>query len=406
MDGWQSTVRQEWRRFRSRGPREWLTLERNTVRQVAKTALAATVAWELARVVLGSTLPALAALGAIITVQITVRQTVARGLQQVIGVVVGVGAAIMLARYLGVHAWSVGLVILGALLLGRLLRLGPQANQVAISGLLVLSLGTGYGAARIWDTLLGAAVGVLVNMVIAPPTFVEAAAVALCGVGADIGLLLTEIGAALCRGDWDHRTARGWLDRARVLARDQRAAVAAVEQADESVQFNPRARPVAESVARLVEASLALEHAATETGGIARTLLELSQHEPADPAATWDATGAGTGTGTGASRAAATGLALNRYGDLLSVVGAAVAGFARLQCEPTREPAGPARAELIRTHAAGIASRDLAEQALAGIPASDPLAGRILAAVLVDADRLLHEIDPVHGAHTAAVPPT
>jgi hypothetical protein len=395
MDGWQSTVRQEWRRFRSRGPREWLTLERNTVRQVAKTALAATIAWELARVVLGSTLPALAALGAINTVQITVRQTVARGLQQVVGVVVGVGAAIMLARFLGVHAWSVGLVILGALLLGRLLRLGPQANQIAISGLLVLSLGTGYGAARIWDTLLGAAVGVVVNMLIIPPTYVEAAAVALCGVGEDIGLLLTEIGAALCRGDWDHRTARGWLDRARALNRDQRTAVAAVEQADESVQFNPRARPVAESVARLVEASLALEHAGTETGGIARTLLELSQHEP---------TGGGDAT-SGASRATATGRALNRYGDLLSVVGTAVAGFARLQCEPTREPAGPARAELIRTHAAGIAGRDLAEQALADIPATDPLASRTLAAVLVDADRLLHEIDPVHGAHTAAVPP-
>jgi hypothetical protein len=386
MDRWVRQLRQEWQRFRARGLRGWLTLERNTVRQVAKTALAATIAWELARVALGSPVPALAALGAIITVQITVRQTVARGLQQVVGVVVGVGAAVMLARYLGVHAWSVGLVILGALLLGRLLRLGPQANQVAISGLLVLSLGTGYGAARIWDTLLGATIGVVVNMLIAPPTHVEAAAAALRGVGADLGLLLTEIGAALGRGAWDDRTARGWLDRARTLNRDQRDATAAVEQADESVQFNPRARAVAESVARLVEAALALEHATTQAGGIARTLLELTQDG-------------------GPARSVAADRALARYGELLSVVGTVAAGFSRLQSGWAGDQARVARAELARAHAAGIANRNLVEQALALIPPTDALAGRTLAAVLVDADRLLHELDPEHGAHTAAVPP-
>ncbi len=386
MDGWLANARRGWHQIRARGLRGWLTLERNTVRQVAKTALAATIAWELARVVLGSPVPALAALGAIITVQITVRQTVARGLQQVVGVVVGVGAAIMLARYLGVHAWSVALVILAALLLGRLLRLGPQANQVAISGLLVLSLGTGYGAARIWDTLLGAVIGVVVNMLIAPPTYVEAAAAALRGVGADLGLLLTEIGAALGRGGWDDRTARGWLDRARTLNRDQRDATAAVEQADESVQFNPRARAVAESVARLVEAALALEHATTQTGGIARTLLELSQDG-------------------GPARSVAADRALARYGELLSVVGTVAAGFGRLQSGSAGDQAGVARAELVRAHAAGIANRNLVEQALADIPPTDALAGRTLAAVLVDADRLLHELDPDHGAHTAAVPP-
>ncbi|MEN3359546.1 MAG: hypothetical protein V7637_3528 [Mycobacteriales bacterium] len=386
MDRWVATVRQEWRRFRSRGVRSWLTLERDTVRQVAKTALAATIAWELARVVLGSALPALAALGAIITVQITVRQTVARGLQQVVGVVVGVGAAIMLARYLGVHAWSVGLVILGALLLGRLLRLGPQANQVAMSGLLVLSLGTGYGAARVWDTLLGAVIGVVVNMLIAPPTYVDAATGALRGVGEDLGLLLTEIGAALCRGAWDDRAARGWLDRARALNRDQQAAAAAVAQADESVQFNPRARPVAESVARLVEASLALEHATTQTSGIARTLLELARDD-------------------GPTRSVAADRALVRYGELLSVVGAAVAGFGRVQSGPAGERSRAAREELTRAHSAGIANRGLVERALAEIPPADGLAARTVAAVLVDADRMLHEIDPEHGAHTAAVPP-
>jgi hypothetical protein len=385
VDPWQSNLYRLGHRVRALGLRHWLTLERDAVRLVVKTALAATLAWELARVVLGSRLPALAALAAILTVQVTVRQTVARGLQQVVGVVVGVVAAVALARYLGVHAWSVGLVILASLLLGRLLRLGTQANQVAISGLLVLSLGTGYGADRVWDTLLGAAVGVIVNMLVVPPTYLEAAETALRGVGADLGLLLTEVGGALARGDWDARVARGWLERARELNRDQRDAAVAVAKADESVQFNPRARAAAESVARLTEAVQALDHAATQTRGIARTLLELRQSRP-EPSA-----------------AAVRGLA--RYGELLSVLGTAVAAFGRLQSGPAGPDAAVGREELIRAHAAGQANRDLVEQAMTEVPAADAIVSRTLGALLVDADRLLHEIDPVRGAHTAAVPP-
>lgn len=167
-----TAVRDGWRRLRSLGVRKWLVLERRTLLQIAKTALAATLAWELAIRLLHSPLPALASLGAILTVQVTVKQTVAFGIQQVIGVTVGVGAAVLLVGLLGVHAWSVGLVILGALVVGNLLRLGKQVNQVAISALLVLALGTAYGGARLVDTLLGAVLGVLVNALLAPPSHV------------------------------------------------------------------------------------------------------------------------------------------------------------------------------------------------------------------------------------------
>ena len=144
-------MRDGWRRLRGIGLRRWLTLEQDTLRQIAKTALAATLSWELAVRLLHSPLPALAALGAILTVQVTVKQTVSFGIQQVVGVTVGVGAAVLVVKALGVHAWSVGLVILGALVVGNLLRLGRQVNQVAISALLGLALGTAYGTARVVD---------------------------------------------------------------------------------------------------------------------------------------------------------------------------------------------------------------------------------------------------------------
>lgn len=105
-------VRDGWRRLRGVGLRRWVRLESDTLRQIAKTALAATVSWELAIRLLDSPLPALAALGAILTVQVTIKQTISFGVQQVVGVTVGVGAAVV--GVLGVHTWSVGLVILCA----------------------------------------------------------------------------------------------------------------------------------------------------------------------------------------------------------------------------------------------------------------------------------------------------
>src|SRR3954447_21581560 len=105
-------MRDGWRRLRGLGLRRWLVLEQDTVRQIAKTALAATLSWELAIRLLHSPLPALAALGAILTVQVTVKQTVTFGIQQVVGVTVGVGGALAVVGVLGVHAWSVGIVIL------------------------------------------------------------------------------------------------------------------------------------------------------------------------------------------------------------------------------------------------------------------------------------------------------
>ena len=62
------------------------------------------------------------------------------------------------------------MVVIG-LMLGRTLRLGTQVNQVATTALLVYSLGRGYGLERVWDTLIGAAVGITANALVAPPTF-------------------------------------------------------------------------------------------------------------------------------------------------------------------------------------------------------------------------------------------
>ena len=365
-------MREGWRRLHRIGLRRWLTLERDTLLRIAKTALAATLAWELSIVLLHSTLPALAALGAILTVQVTVKQTVTFGVQQVVGVTVGVGGALVLVGVLGVHLWTVALLILLALVVGNLLRLGRQVNQVAISAVLVLALGTGYGSVRIIDTLLGATVGVLVNALLAPPTHVRAAAVEIARVAEDLGLLLADMGNGLRRGV-DPAAARDRLHRARDLDAARARAGDAVRRGDESLVYNPLARDEAEAVARLTEAHVALEHVANQIRGIARTLADLHGDPTAAPV-------------------------LDALSDPLEQAGAAVAAFGRAQLA---DPRGPARGELRRAHDAAAAGLETVSAVLAGLPPEqDP---RMLVSVYIDAGRMLHEIDPTAGAHTGAV---
>ena len=369
-------MREGWRRLRGIGLRRWLTLEQDTLRQIAKTALAATLSWELALRLLHSSLPALAALGAILTVQVTVKQTVTFGIQQVVGVTVGVGAAIVVIGVLGVHTWTVAIIILIALVIGHLLRLGKQVNQVAISALLVLALGTGYGSVRIVDTLLGAVVGVLVNALLAPPTHVQGAAAEIARVAEDLGLLLADIGKGLRTG-WDHRVAQDWLRRAREMDGARARAGEAVRRGDESLLYNPLARNEAEAVARLTEADTALEHVATQVRGVARALADLSDH-------------AGSAAGAGAGNAEVA----RALADPLEQAGTAVAAFGRLQI-------GGDRTELQRPHNAAAAGLAGVSRALELLPSEqDP---RTLVSLYVDAGRLLHEIDPAAGAHTGAV---
>jgi Aromatic acid exporter family member 1 len=373
-----AATRDGWRRLRVLGLRRWLMLERDTVRQILKTALAATLSWELAIRLLHSPLPALASLGAILTVQVTVKQTLSVGIQQVVGVTVGVGAAVVVVDLLGVHTWSVGLVILASLVIGNLLRLGAQVNQVAISALLVLALGTGYGSARIVDTLLGAVVGLVVNAVVAPPTHVQSAAVRITRVAEDLGLLLADAGDGLLRS-WDRATARDWLRRAREIDDVRHEAGEAVGRGEESLVYNPLARAEAELVARLTEAHIALEHVATQVRSICRSLADL-----------------GGSAGCTPEQVAV----LRATGQLLRSAGAAVAAFGRLQAE---HPPTEARAELVSAHAAAVDAREAVSRALEALPPDE--SSRILVSIFVDAGRMLHEIDPDNGAHTGAVPP-
>jgi uncharacterized membrane protein YgaE (UPF0421/DUF939 family) len=138
---------------------------RGQVFLAAKTAVAAGLAWAAALAADPHSRPYFAPLAVLLVVQPTVYDSLSRAFQRVAGVVAGVAAALAVSHFLAPSGWSIGIIVFAGLLAGWAARLGPQGVvQIPVSALLVFLVGRvtpGYGADRIIDTLIGAAVAVI-----------------------------------------------------------------------------------------------------------------------------------------------------------------------------------------------------------------------------------------------------
>ena len=140
-------------------------VSRTQILLATKAAVAAGIAWAVALVVDPHSRPYFAPLAVILIVQPTVYDSLSRAFQRVVGVVLGVAAALAVSHFLTPNGWSIAIIVFVGLLLGWSVRLGPQGVvQVPISALLVFAVGSatpGYGGRRVVDTLIGSAIAVL-----------------------------------------------------------------------------------------------------------------------------------------------------------------------------------------------------------------------------------------------------
>ena len=268
---------------RLRDPVTWT----NTL-QVLKTALAAVIAWVLAVHVFDIAQPFLAPWAALLAVHATVFGTFKRGVQQVGATVLGVLVASAAGHLFGVSALALGVAVLLGLIAGSVRGLRSEATTAAATAIVVLT--TGYSddggmlAARLLDTGIGIAVGMLVNLLVWPPLRDRGAAHQIDVIDDRIGELLCEIAATLRKhaapavDDWiaradaiDHEIDEGW----HVLG-----------QARESGRLNPRrAAPARMRATDDFDAVLRrLEDAVAEARSMARSI-GLARVPPSD----WDA---------------------------------------------------------------------------------------------------------------------
>jgi len=144
-------------------------VSRTQILLAARAAVAAGIAWVAALLADPHTRPYFAPLAVILVVQPTVYDSLSRAFQRVVGVVLGVAAALAVSHFLTPSGWSIGIIVFAGLLIGWSLRLGPQgAVQVPVSALLVFAVGSAtpdYGGRRIVETLIGSAIAVLAVLV-------------------------------------------------------------------------------------------------------------------------------------------------------------------------------------------------------------------------------------------------
>jgi hypothetical protein len=253
--------------------------------RTAKTTLAAVLSFVLAQQLGTSPQPVLAPLTALLVVQLTMYETVASGVQRVASVVAGVLIAVGVATYVGLTWWSLGAVVAASLVIGRFLRLGAHLLEVPISAMLVLAVGGAEGAAldRIYETLIGACVGVAVNALIAAPLYVQPASDALGELAERMATFLRQLADQLGAG-WSRDAADGMLDEARRLGGEVARVDRILSRAQESARLNPRGTQAREALPRLRTGLTGLEHTYITIRNLCRSLLDRTFFVPSEQA--------------------------------------------------------------------------------------------------------------------------
>jgi uncharacterized membrane protein YgaE (UPF0421/DUF939 family) len=238
---------------------------------IARLTVTAIVAFEVARAVTGTGSAILAPLTALLVVQVSLYRTLRSALQRIASVVAGVLVALGLSSLLGFTWWSLGLTIAAALAIGYALRLGDSVLEVPISAMLILSLPIEtVVTGRILATLVGAATGLVSNLVVAPLR-VQPAEAAVDDLSRRLAELLDQMSADLADGAGPERTS-DWVARARDLTDEFEQVERALGQAEESVRLNPRGALVVDPRVYLRRRLETLEHATLTIRGIARSL--------------------------------------------------------------------------------------------------------------------------------------
>ena len=152
-----TSLRQRLERFRAK---RW---------QLAQCAIAAAVAWLVAKDLLGHDVPVFAPIAAVVTLGTSYAQRLRRVVEVSAGVAIGVFLGDLLVLNLGSGAWQIGLVVGLAMSAAVLLDAGNLfVNQAAVQSIFVAALvpGTGASLTRWTDAVIGGAVALVAATVV------------------------------------------------------------------------------------------------------------------------------------------------------------------------------------------------------------------------------------------------
>ncbi len=275
-DWWRTRLGRELIRLRSDGRAALLWSLRITVAAVAS--------YVVGTLFFPGTQPLLAPLTAMLVVQVTPVSLLASGIDRVVAVVAGVFVAVAFSAGLPLRWWSLGLLIFVSITIGQALRLRANLIEVAISGMLVLGVGSLGAESAAWqriaETLVGAAVGVAANLLFPPKVASADAGRAIYGLADSVGGLLRRAADELTHHVDDGvplgPAAEAWLGEARRITYDIPPIGAALVQAEQGRRLNVRALGTPDVGPGLRQGLEALEHSAVALRGMFRAIVDAT----------------------------------------------------------------------------------------------------------------------------------
>ncbi|MFF5486041.1 FUSC family protein [Streptomyces virginiae] len=341
--------------------------------QALRSTAAAVISYVVALRLSSEPLPLTAPLTALLVVQVTLYSTLTTSIRRVNSVVVGVLIAIGFSALVGLTWWSLGLLILASLVVGHLVRVDEFVPEVAISAMLVLGVTQVTDTAwdRVLETIIGAVVGLLVNLLLAPPVWVGPAGDAITDLARRMSRLLDHLGEEPS-GPARVEQAAARLHEARRLDNDIAQVDAALRQAEDSLRLNPRVKEGLLFRLVLRTGLDTLEICAVVLRVACRTLTDLARARPDGPL--FDPP---------------TATALR---EVLRHTAVAVESFAQLITAQVSANAEEAEARLTGELAVARAHRDRLAVLLLAAAREDPAHWQLSGALLTEIDRVLDEL--------------
>lgn len=345
--------------------------------QTLRSATAATIAYVIALRLSPEPAPLTSPLTALLVVQVTFYATLTNGIRRVNAVVAGVLVAIAFSVLVGLTWWSLALLIVASLGVGHLVRVDEYVAEVAISAMLVLGV-TSHGSlawARVVETLIGAIVGLVFNLILAPPVWVEQAGESVVGLARQVRQLLLRMGEEAA-GSTPFHQAAARLHEARRLDHDIGEVDEDLRQAEDSLRFNPRVREGLLHRVVLRTGLDTLEICTVVMRVLARSFTDLAKEREPEPLF-----------------APETGAAVQQ---LLSEIADAVVSFSVLVTSNASENAESAEERLATELRQAAATRDRLADLLLEEVRRDATQWQLRGAVLAEVNRIIDEMDTEH----------
>lgn len=254
--------------------------------QVFKSALAASASYAVCAHLLDHRFPVFGPMAALLTIQINVFNSFSRGVQRVLGIIVGIGVAMFAFHFTGANWWIIFAVVMVTLMVGTRMGLGLAAiNQVPMSALLILAAKAyvpTYALDRIVNTMVGTLIALLINALLWPPNSLPEAKQALDKLAAEAIQLLRASAAAL-RSPVAAKGAQELIRQARQLDQQVGLTIRTVQAAQESLKMNPHIGKLGPIAQEYQDQTATLERAAVQIRGIAKSVTELQEEETTLP---------------------------------------------------------------------------------------------------------------------------